>query len=81
MIEKLPSKAIAYDLIYTPNPTLFLQQAKTAGAITIDGLEMLVQQGAAALEIWLDRAVPVEIMRRSLRTAFTFKKHILKILI
>lgn len=81
IIEKLPSKAIAYDLIYTPNPTLFLQQAKTAGAITIDGLEMLVQQGAAALEIWLDREVPVEIMRRSLRTAFTFKKHILKILI
>lgn len=67
VIEKLSPSAIAYDLIYTPNPTLFLQQATKVGAIAIDGLEMLVQQGAAALQIWLDRTVPVEIMRRSLR--------------
>lgn len=66
-IKKLSPKAIAYDLIYTPNPTLFLQQAEKIGAIAIDGLEMLVRQGATALQIWLDREVPVEIMRRSLR--------------
>jgi len=59
--------AIAYDLIYTPNPTQFLRQAKEQGAITIDGLEMLVQQGAAALEIWLGQAPPVGIMRQSLQ--------------
>jgi len=59
--------AIAYDLIYTPNPTQFLRQAKEQGAITIDGLEMLVQQGAAALEIWLGQTPPVTIMRLSLQ--------------
>ncbi|MCX7592509.1 MAG: shikimate dehydrogenase [Fischerella sp.] len=67
--------AIAYDLIYTPNPTKFLQQAQQAGAIAIDGLEMLVQQGAAALKIWLQReTVPVDVMRQALRKHLsTFK--------
>ena len=37
------------------------------GAIAIDGLEMLVQQGAAALELWLQQSVPVDVMRDSLR--------------
>jgi len=59
--------AIAYDLIYTPSPTLFLQYAAHYGATTLDGLEMLVQQGAAALEQWLDQAIPVDVMRRSLQ--------------
>lgn len=66
-VECLPSGLIAYDLIYTPNPTLFLQQAQQQGARAIDGLEMLVQQGAAALKQWLQQPVPVEVMRRSLR--------------
>ncbi len=65
-IAQLSVGAIAYDLIYTPSPTQFLQQAEKQGAITIDGLEMLVQQGAAALKIWLQQPVPVEIMRQAL---------------
>lgn len=58
--------AIAYDLIYTPSPTRFLALAAQMGLTTFDGLEMLVQQGAAALEIWLQSPVPVDTMRRSL---------------
>jgi shikimate dehydrogenase len=67
MMQGLREDAIAYDLIYTPNPTQFLRQAKQQGAITIDGLEMLVQQGAAALKIWLGQTPPVDIMRQSLQ--------------
>ncbi|MFB2879315.1 shikimate dehydrogenase [Floridanema aerugineum] len=67
LMEKLPRNAIAYDLIYTPNPTKFLQIAKEQGANAIDGLEMLIQQGAAALQIWLKQQVPVDVMRQSLR--------------
>ncbi|MUL38177.1 shikimate dehydrogenase [Gloeocapsopsis sp. AAB1 = 1H9] len=63
----LPSAAIVYDLIYTPRPTKFLLQAKKQGAMTIDGLEMLVQQGAAALKIWLQQPVPIEVMRQALQ--------------
>jgi shikimate dehydrogenase len=68
-IANLPTGAIAYDLIYTPNPTQFLQLAQKQGAIAINGLEMLVRQGAAALKIWLQReTVPVDVMRHALRT-------------
>ncbi|MBN3886312.1 MAG: shikimate dehydrogenase [Nostoc sp. JL34] len=67
-IVNLPTGAIAYDLIYIPKPTQFLQQAEKQGAIVIDGLEMLVQQGVAALKIWLQQEiVPVEVMRQALQ--------------
>ncbi len=65
-LGRLREGAIAYDLIYTPRPTQFLQQASAAGLTAIDGLEMLVQQGAAALEIWLGTPAPVEVMRQTL---------------
>jgi len=67
--QAVPSGCVAYDLIYNPSPTRFLQQAAEQGAIAIDGLEMLVQQGAVALELWLQQPAPVGIMRRSLQTA------------
>ncbi len=67
LLKMLQPGAIAYDLIYVPQPTLFLQQAVQRGAIAIHGLEMLVQQGAAALEIWLQQPAPVDVMRRSLQ--------------
>lgn len=66
-MQLLRPGAIAYDLIYTPNPTQFLKQANERGAVAIDGLEMLVQQGAAAFKIWLGETPPVDIMRQSLR--------------
>jgi shikimate dehydrogenase len=66
-MQGLRNGAIAYDLIYTPNPTQFLRDAKKQDAITIDGLEMLVQQGAAALKIWIEQTPPVDIMRQSLQ--------------
>ncbi|MEC4819246.1 MAG: shikimate dehydrogenase [Scytonema sp. PMC 1069.18] len=65
-MANLPPQAIAYDLIYTPNPTKFLHHAQQIGAVAINGLEMLVQQGAAALKIWLQRdSVPVDVMRQA----------------
>lgn len=56
--------SIVYDLIYTPRPTLFLQEAQKQGAIIFDGSEMLVQQGAIAFEIWTGEKPDVEIMRQ-----------------
>lgn len=67
VVNKLTPNTIVYDLIYTPNPTKFLAEARQQGAIIIDGLEMLVQQGAIALQLWLKRPVPVDIMRQSLQ--------------
>ncbi|MGF1459489.1 MAG: shikimate dehydrogenase [Leptolyngbyaceae cyanobacterium] len=67
-LEILPATAIAYDLIYTPSPTQFLQLATQRGLTPIDGTEMLVQQGAAALKIWTRQAPPIGIMRKTLKT-------------
>ena len=67
-LDRLCAGAIVYDLIYNPSPTQFLKDAQLRGARTIDGLEMLVQQGAAALKIWLDKeSVPTDVMRQALR--------------
>ena len=66
LMKKIKSNAIAYDLIYTPSPTQFLSLAQEQGAKIIDGVEMLVQQGASALEIWLQKPVPVDVMREAL---------------
>lgn len=66
-MAQLPSKAIVYDLIYIPQPTQFLRQAEKLGIITINGLEMLVHQGAAALQIWLQQSVPIDVMRQALQ--------------
>jgi shikimate dehydrogenase len=64
--QQLAPTTVVYDLIYNPRPTLFLQQAAAQGAVALDGLEMLVQQGAVALELWLHQAVPVDVMRQAL---------------
>jgi shikimate dehydrogenase len=66
LMDRLPSQAIIYDLIYTPHPTELLKLATARGATTIDGIEMLVQQGSVAFEWWLDRQAPVAIMRQAL---------------
>lgn len=65
-IELLRVGAIVYDLIYTPRPTKLLRMAEAGGCQSIDGVDMLVGQGAAALELWLGQPVPVELMRASL---------------
>ena len=63
-LEALRPGSTVYDLIYTPRPTALLQAASARGCHSLDGLEMLVQQGAAALRLWSDlETVPVAAMR------------------
>jgi shikimate dehydrogenase len=64
--NNLSAHTVLYDLIYTPRPTPWLQRGETLGCRTYDGLEMLVQQGAAALRRWsgIDE-IPVDVMRKA----------------
>ena len=63
-LEALAPGCSVYDLIYTPRPTRLLEAAAARGCPAVDGLEMLVQQGAAALRLWSGLAeVPVATMR------------------
>jgi shikimate dehydrogenase len=52
--------AVAYDLTY--RPTAFLASARADGLQTIDGLAMLVHQGARSFEIWTGQQAPLEAM-------------------
>jgi shikimate dehydrogenase len=66
-MDMLPSNAIVYDLIYNPAPTKLLHMATARELKTLDGLEMLIRQGAAALEIWLQQPAPIDMMRQALK--------------
>ena len=57
---------LVYDLIYAPSPTVLLRKAAERGASVMDGLGMLIYQGAESMKIWLDREAPVKAMKQSL---------------
>jgi len=54
------------DIIYHPPETLLLREARIRGAITINGMGMLVNQGAIAFELWTGIAPPRPLMRQAL---------------
>ena len=56
-----------YDLVYAPEETRFLQDAAAQGAATIGGLEMLVEQAAAAYRQWTQRDLPRDVVYEALR--------------
>jgi len=58
---------VVFDLVYNPLETRLLREAKSIGARTIDGLTMLVYQGAASFEIWTGRKAPVDFMIEAAR--------------
>ena len=55
------------DMVYGGEPTELLRAAATAGATTVDGIEILVQQGGLSLEIWTGRPAPLDTMRAAAR--------------
>ena len=61
-----PARALAFDLIYNPTRTRWMKQAERSGARSINGLMMLIYQGAAAFEMWTGRAAPVDVMQAAL---------------
>ena len=61
------------DLIYNPAMTPFLKAAKKKGHRTLNGLGMLLYQGARALEHWTGRKAPVGVMRQALLQALKEK--------
>lgn len=52
MLDRLESSAVVNDLVYTPLRTAFLEEAASKGCRTVDGLGMLLHQGAPGFERW-----------------------------
>ena len=57
---------VVADIVYRPGGTPWLAAAAARGARPVDGLGMLLHQGAAAFEQWTGVAPPVEVMRGAL---------------
>ena len=55
------------DLVYGESETTLTRAATQRGLKTVDGLEVLVRQGALSLERWTGRPAPIETMRRAAR--------------
>ena len=62
---------IACDVVFNPTDTAFLKRAREAGAATLDGLGMLVNQGVLGIENWTGRDSDAEVMRAALEKAFS----------
>jgi len=54
------------DIVYNPIETRLIRIARGAGAKVINGVEMLLYQGAASFEIWIQCKAPVDVMRNAL---------------
>ena len=59
---QIPPSALVYDLVYNPMLTPLLREAHSVGTPTLGGISMLVYQGAASFELWLERPAPVSVM-------------------
>jgi shikimate dehydrogenase len=70
----LPSAAftkgqLAFDLVYNLPETCFTRTASAGGAKAVNGLGMLLHQGAEAFTIWTGQPAAVDVMRQALEGA------------
>ena len=54
-------------MVYGDAPTALLAAAAAAGATVVDGIEVLVHQGALSLRIWTGREPSLDVMRAAAR--------------
>ena len=66
-LDGVEPSAVVVDLVYAAAETPVLAWGKRTGARVVDGLEVLVRQGARSFERWTGRAPPLEVMREAVR--------------
>jgi shikimate dehydrogenase len=62
-LTSIDPPAVLVDMVYGAEPTPLARWAAARGARVVDGLEVLVRQGARSLERWTGRAAPLDVMR------------------
>ncbi|MCD6530781.1 shikimate dehydrogenase [Candidatus Bathyarchaeota archaeon] len=67
--ELLRPDLTVFDIVYNPIETRLLREARKVGAKVVNGLSMLLFQGAASFSIWTCREPPLEVMREALKSA------------
>ena len=71
--SNIDSNSVVLDMVYIPNKTPLLQEAEKAGAQTISGSAMLINQGAKSFELWTGKKAPKEIMHSALNSVLNNK--------
>jgi shikimate dehydrogenase len=61
---------VVSDVIFNDPNSLFLQEAEKRGAKTINGLGMLVNQGALNFTLWTGIEAPIDVMTETLKKEF-----------
>ena len=61
---------IVTDVVYMPTETELLRVAKEVGCKTMNGLGMMLYQGAAAFELWTGKEMPIDYMKEILDIKF-----------
>lgn len=68
--NSITAQMVVCDVIPNPPHTPFLKEAEARGATTLDGLGMLVHQGAIAFKMWTGHDAPLAVMHQALADAF-----------
>lgn len=66
ILMRFAPDTVVFDMIYNPTQTQLLCQARTLGLRAVNGLPMLLHQGALAFTLWTDQPAPLEKMRSAL---------------
>lgn len=74
--NNLTAGHVVFDAVYRPYKTKLVQLAEKKGSVTIPGFEMLLEQGAAAFELWTGMDAPREVMRDNLMRVLVGKDEI-----
>jgi shikimate dehydrogenase len=69
--DSLGAGSLVVDMVYRDGGTQLLEAARTRGARVVDGLEILIAQGAASFERWTGLEAPREAMRKATTTIAT----------
>ena len=63
--DRLSAGVAVVDLVYAGSESRLVLEARARGAAAIDGLEILVRQGAESLRIWTGMDAPLDVMREA----------------
>lgn len=68
--DQIQSDMVVCDVIFNDPNSLFLREAAGRGAVTVNGLGMLANQGALNFTLWTGQDAPVDVMVETLRKEF-----------
>jgi shikimate dehydrogenase len=66
-VDSINGYPCVVDLVYGSGQTALVSAARAVGATVVDGLEILVRQGARSFERWTGRAAPLDVLRAAAR--------------